>query len=183
MPSTEEEEDNEDDWEKDDGEEEEREEEQQHQGDFVEEGLRQRRVWRGEENNDAFNATTTTSVDDDANVNVNEDDESGREEEEEEGGGVEQVNAIMNGFRLAVESFERSGNAAALAEYTAQLRESFPAELRDLQQEHLLEHVLPGDAGELRAGITRMRGNLNVLSRLVPSTDATGLQGLSLIHI
>ena len=178
MPSTEEEEDNEDDWEKDDGEEEEREEEQQHQGDFVEEGLRQRRVWRGEENNDAFNATTTTSVDDDANVNVNEDDESGREEEEEEGGGgVEQVNAIMNGFRLAVESFERSGNAAALAEYTAQLRESFPAELRDLQQEHLLEHVLPGDAGELRAGITRMRGNLNVLSRLVPSTDATGLQG------
>ena len=177
MPSTEEEEDNEDDWEKDDGEEEEREEEQQHQGDFVEEGLRQRRVWRGEENNDAFNATTTTtSVDDDANVNVNEDDESGREEEE--GGGVEQVNAIMNGFRLAVESFERSGNVAALAEYTAQLRESFPAELRDVQQqEHLLEHVLPGDAGELRAGITRMRGNLNALSRLVPSTDATGLQG------
>ena len=179
MPSTEEEEDNEDDWEKDDGEEEEREEEQQHQGDFVEEGLRQRRVWRGEENIDAFNATTTTtSVDDDANVNVNEDDESGREEEEEEGGGVEQVNAIMNGFRLAVESFERSGNVAALAEYTAQLRESFPAELRDVQQqEHVLEHVLPGDAGELRAGITRMRGNLNVLSRLVPSTDATGLQG------
>ena len=179
MPSTEEEEDNEDDWEKDDGEEEEREEEQQHQGDFVEEGLRQRRVWRGEENIDAFNATTTTtSVDDDANVNVNEDDESGREEEEEEGGGVEQVNAIMNGFRLAVESFERSGNVAALAEYTAQLRESFPAELRDLQQqEHLLEHVLPGDAGELRAGITRMRGNLNALSRLVPSTDALGLQG------
>ena len=178
MPSTEEEEDNEDDWEKDDGEEEEREEEQQHQGDFVEEGLRQRRVWRGEENNDAFNATTTTSVDDDANVNVNEDDESGMEEEEEEGEGVEHVNAIMNGFRLAVESFERSGNVAALAEYTAQLRESFPAELRDLQQqEHLLEHVLPGDAGELRAGITRMRGNLNVLSRLVPSTDATGLQG------
>ena len=178
MPSTEEEEDNEDDWEKDDGEEEEREEEQQHQGDFVELGLRQRRVWRGEENNDAFNATTTTSVDDDANVNVNEDDESGMEEEEEEGEGVEHVNAIMNGFRLAVESFERSGNVAALAEYTAQLRESFPAELRDLQQqEHLLEHVLPGDAGELRAGITRMRGNLNALSRLVPSTDATGLQG------
>ena len=178
MPSTEEEEDNEDDWEKDDGEEEEREEEQQHQGDFVELGLRQRRVWRGEENNDAFNATTTTSVDDDANVNVNEDDESGREEEEEEGGGVEQVNAIMNGFRLAVESFERSGNVAALAEYTAQLRESFPAELRDVQQqEHVLEHVLPGDAGELRAGITRMRGNLNALSRLVPSTDALGLQG------
>ena len=150
--------------------------------DFVEEGLRQRRVWRGEENNDAFNATTTTtSVDDDANVNVNvnEDDESRREEEEEEeGGGVEQVNTIMNGFRLAVESFERSGNVAALAEYTAQLRESFPAELRDLQQqEHLLEHLLPGDAGELRAGITRMRGNLNALSRLVPSTDATGLQG------
>ena len=84
----------------------------------------------------------------------------------------------MNGFRLAVESFERSGNVAALAEYTAQLRESFPAELRDLQQqEHLLEHVLPGDAGELRAGITRMRGNLNALSRLVPSTDALGLQG------
>ena len=179
MPSTEEEEDNEDDWEKDDGEEEEREEEQQHQGDFVEEGLRQRRVWRGEENIDAFNATTTTtSVDDDANVNVNEDDESGMEEEEEEGEGVEHVNAIMNGFRLAVESFERSGNVAALAEYTAQLRESFPAELRDVQQqEHLLEHVLPGDAGELRAGITRMRGNLNALSRLVPSTDATGLQG------
>ena len=178
MPSTEEEEDNEDDWEKDDGEEEEREEEQQHQGDFVELGLRQRRVWRGEENNDAFNATTTTSVDDDANVNVNEDDESGMEEEEDEGEGVEHVNAIMNGFRLAVESFERSGNVAALAEYTAQLRESFPAELRDLQQqEHLLEHVLPGDAGELRAGIARMRGNLNVLSRLVPSTDATGLQG------
>jgi hypothetical protein len=178
MPSTEEEDDK-DDWEKDDEEEEEQLEEQQHQGDFVEEGLRQRRVWRGEENNDAFNATTTTtSVDDDANVNVNEDDESGREEEEEEGGGVEQVNAIMNGFRLAVESFERSGNVAALAEYTAQLRESFPAELRDVQQqEHLLEHVLPGDAGELRAGITRMRGNLNALSRLVPSTDATGLQG------
>ena len=176
MPSTEE--DNKDDWEKDDEEEEEQLEEQQHQGDFVEEGLRQRRVWRGEENNDAFNATTTTtSVDDDANVNVNEDDESGREEEEEEGEGVEHVNAIMNGFRLAVESFERSGNVAALAEYTAQLRESFPAELRDLQQEHLLEHVLPGDAGELRAGIARMRGNLNVLSRLVPSTDATGLQG------
>ena len=177
MPSTEE--DNKDDWEKDDEEEEEQLEEQQHQGDFVEEGLRQRRVWRGEENIDAFNATTTTtSVDDDANVNVNEDDESGMEEEEEEGEGVEHVNAIMNGFRLAVESFERSGNVAALAEYTAQLRESFPAELRDVQQqEHLLEHVLPGDAGELRAGITRMRGNLNALSRLVPSTDATGLQG------
>ena len=177
MPSTEE--DNKDDWEKDDEEEEEQLEEQQHQGDFVEEGLRQRRVWRGEENIDAFNATTTTtSVDDDANVNVNEDDESGREEEEEEGGGVEHVNAIMNGFRLAVESFERSGNVAALAEYTAQLRESFPAELRDVQQqEHVLEHVLPGDAGELRAGITRMRGNLNALSRLVPSTDALGLQG------
>ena len=122
MPSTEE--DNKDDWEKDDEEEEEQLEEQQHQGDFVEEGLRQRRVWRGEENIDAFNATTTTSVDDDANVNVNEDDESGREEEEEEeegGGGVEHVNAIMNGFRLAVESFERSGNVAALAEYTAPL--------------------------------------------------------------
>lgn len=176
MPSTEEDDDK-DDWEKDDEEEEEQLEEQQHQGDFVEEGLRQRRVWRGEENNDAFNATTTTtSVDDDVNVNVNEDDESRREEEEE--GGVEQVNTIMNGFRLAVESFERSGNVAALAEYTAQLRESFPAELRDLQeQEHLLEHLLPGDAGELRAGITRMRGNLNALSRLVPSTDATGLQG------
>ena len=178
MPSTEEDDDK-DDWEKDDEEEEEQLEEQQHQGDFVEEGLRQRRVWRGEENIDAFNATTTTtSVDDDANVNVNEDDESGMEEEEEEGEGVEHVNAIMNGFRLAVESFERSGNVAALAEYTAQLRESFPAELRDLQeQEHLLEHLLPGDAGELRAGITRMRGNLNALSRLVPSTDATGLQG------
>ena len=177
MPSTEE--DNKDDWEKDDEEEEEQLEEQQHQGDFVEEGLRQRRVWRGEENIDAFNATTTTtSVDDDANVNVNEDDESGMEEEEEEGEGVEHVNAIMNGFRLAVESFERSGNVAALAEYTAQLRESFPAELRDVQQqEHVLEHVLPGDAGELRAGITRMRGNLNALSRLVPSTDALGLQG------
>ncbi|CAL6285857.1 unnamed protein product [Bathycoccus prasinos] len=179
MPSTEE--DNKDDWEKDDEEEEEQLEEQQHQGDFVEEGLRQRRVWRGEENIDAFNATTTTtSVDDDANVNVNEDDESGREEEEEEEeeGGVEHVNAIMNGFRLAVESFERSGNVAALAEYTAQLRESFPAELRDVQQqEHLLEHVLSGDARELRAGITRMRGNLNALSRLVPSTDALGLQG------
>ena len=177
MPPTEE--DNEDDWEKDDEEEEEQLEEQQQRGDFVEEGLRQRRVWRGEENIDAFNATTTTtSVDDDANVNVNEDDESGREEEEEGGGGVEHVNAIMNGFRLAVESFERSGNVAALAEYTAQLRESFPAELRDVQQqEHLLEHVLPGDAGELRAGITRMRGNLNALSRLVPSTDAVGLQG------
>ena len=176
MPSTEEDDDK-DDWEKDDEEEEEQLEEQQHQGDFVEEGLRQRRVWRGEENNDAFNATTTTtSVDDDVNVNVNEDDESRREEEEE--GGVEHVNTIMNGFRLAVESFERSGNVAALAEYTAQLRESFPAELRDLQeQEHLLEHLLPGDAGELRAGITRMRGNLNALSRLVPSTDATGLQG------
>ena len=176
MPSTEEDDDK-DDWEKDDEEEEEQLEEQQHQGDFVEEGLRQRRVWRGEENNDAFNATTTTtSVDDDVNVNVNEDDESRRDEEEE--GGVEQVNTIMNGFRLAVESFERSGNVAALAEYTAQLRESFPAELRDLQeQEHLLEHLLPGDAGELRAGITRMRGNLNALSRLVPSTDATGLQG------
>ena len=178
MPSTEEDDDK-DDWEKDDEEEEEQLEEQQHQGDFVEEGLRQRRVWRGEENIDAFNATTTTtSVDDDANVNVNGDDESGMEEEEEEGEGVEHVNAIMNGFRLAVESFERSGNVAALAEYTAQLRESFPAELRDVQQqEHVLEHVLPGDAGELRAGITRMRGNLNALSRLVPSTDALGLQG------
>ena len=176
MPSTEEDDDK-DDWEKDDEEEEEQLEEQQHQGDFVEEGLRQRRVWRGEENIDAFNATTTTtSVDDDVNVNVNEDDESRRDEEEE--GGVEQVNTIMNGFRLAVESFERSGNVAALAEYTAQLRESFPAELRDVQQqEHVLEHVLPGDAGELRAGITRMRGNLNALSRLVPSTDALGLQG------
>ena len=173
MPSTEEEEEDKDDWE-----EEEREEEHQQQGDFVEEGLRQRRFWRGEENNDAFNATTTTSFDDDVNVNVNEDDESRREEGEEEEGGVEQVNTIMNGFRLAVESFERSGNVAALAEYTAQLRESFPAELRNLQhQEHLLEHLLPGDAGELRAGITRMRGNLNALSRLVPSTDATGLQG------
>ena len=51
MPSTEE--DNKDDWEKDDEEEDERDEEQD-QGDFVEEGLRQRRVWRGEENRGAL---------------------------------------------------------------------------------------------------------------------------------